>query len=129
MEPNEMHYRDLKVWQKTHALTLVAYQKTKSFPTEERFGLTSQIRRAAVSIEANLAEGSGRVGSAEYGRFVHMALGSARELDCELLARDLGYLSPDDYDPMVRELDQIQRMLVALAGKLSPLASRPSPPG
>jgi four helix bundle protein len=124
-----MHYRDLKVWQKAHVLTLEVYRVTQSWPKEERFGLTDQVRRASVSVEANLAEGTGRVGKAEYGRFVHMALGSAREVDCELLiARDLGYLPPEEHARLEAELDEIQRMLVALAGKLSPLAPRLAPP-
>ena len=70
-------YRDLVVWKKAHGLTLSLYEDTKTFPSDERFGLTSQIRRAAASIGANLAEGAGRRGSAEFHRFVQIALGSA----------------------------------------------------
>jgi hypothetical protein len=74
-------FRDLKVWEKAHQLTLQVYKATASFPKEEMFGLTSQIRRAAASIPANIAEGCGRSGDAELGRFLQIAMGSASELE------------------------------------------------
>ena len=81
---------ELKVWQKAHQLTLAVYQITAPFPREELYGLTSQLRRAAASIPANLAEGCGRNGDAEFARFCSIALGSVSELDYHLLpARDL----------------------------------------
>jgi four helix bundle protein len=73
-------FRKLEVWQLAHKLTLAIYRLTKAFPSEERFGLTDQMRRAAVSIEANLAEGTGRGGDADFARFVQIAFGSACEL-------------------------------------------------
>jgi four helix bundle protein len=74
-------FRNLEVWKLAHQLTLAAYRETRSFPTDERFGLTSQIRRAASSIPANIAEGCGRRGDAEFHRFLQMAMGSASELE------------------------------------------------
>ena len=86
-------FRDLKVWEKAHALTLSCYQVTKPFPREEIFGLVSQIRRASASIPANIAEGCGRRGNAELHRFLQIAMGSASELEYHLLlSRDLGHL-------------------------------------
>jgi four helix bundle protein len=91
------NFRELKVWEKSHRLTLEVYQATTGFPREEMYGLTSQIRRASASIPANIAEGRGRSGVAELARFLHIATGSASELDYHLmLARDLGFLA-DDY--------------------------------
>ena len=71
-------YRELKVWQRAHRLTLSVYAATRRFAREELYGLTSQIRRAAASIPANIAEGRGRFGNAEFGRFLQIALGSAK---------------------------------------------------
>jgi four helix bundle protein len=85
--------RDLKLWEKAHRLTLAVYRGTAHFPKAELFGLTSQIRRASVSIEANLAEGCGRRLDGEMARYIQIAIGSGAELSCQLLlARDLGLL-------------------------------------
>src|SRR5437763_718037 len=101
-------YRQLKVWQKAHQLTLAVYRATRTFPREEIYGLTSQIRRAAVSIEANQAEGAGRFGRAELRHFVNIAAGSAAELDCELLiAHDLGYLESDEHERFEAAIDEV----------------------
>ena len=120
-------YRDLKVWQKSHRLTLAIYRVTQMFPKTELFGLTSQIRRASVSIEANLAEGCGRRSDGEMGRFVQIAMGSGAELSCHLLlARDLGMMSKTDYSSLGEETVEILRMLSALSEKLKrPAAERP----
>ena len=115
------NYRDLVVWKRAHALTLALYGATRPFPPDERFGLTSQIRRAASSIGANLAEGCGRYGRAEFGRFAQIALGSACELDYHLLlARDLRYLDDEPHREIERDLAEIRRMLVGLIQKLAP---------
>ena len=91
-------FRDLKVWEKAHALVLECYEATKPFPREEIFGLVSQIRRAAASVPANIAEGCGRRGNGELHRFLQMAMGSANELEYHLLlSKDLGYLGPENY--------------------------------
>ena len=88
-------FHELKVWQQTHQLTLAVYQVTTGFPPEERFGLTSQLRRCSASIPANLAEGCGRSGGAEFAPFCSIAMGSASELEYHLLlAKDLNLIKP-----------------------------------
>ena len=112
-------FRDLKVWEKAYGLTLAAYRATKEFPREERFGLTSQVRRAAASIVANIAEGCGRDGEAELARFCQIAMGSASELECELmLTRDLGFLKSDDYERLTSDVIEVKRMLTSFIQKL-----------
>jgi four helix bundle protein len=104
-------FRDFKVWEKAHALVLACYGITKPFPREEVFGLVSQIRRAASSIPANIAEGCGRRGNAELHRFLQMAMGSASELEYHLLlARDLGYLSADHHQRLQPQVEELKRM-------------------
>jgi four helix bundle protein len=91
-------FRELKVWQKSHELTLLMYRMTESFPKTELFGLTSQIRRCSASVPANIAEGCGRLGNSELHRFLQMACGSASELEYHLLlGKDLGYISSRDH--------------------------------
>ena len=98
---------------------MVVYQQTKDFPKEERFGLTNQLRRAAVSIPANLAEGCGRAGDADFARFVQIAFGSACEVESLwLLSRELGLLKAVDYDQTQAKLVSVKRMLAALLKKL-----------
>jgi four helix bundle protein len=107
-------YEDLEVWQKAHSLTLRLYRTTEEFPRTELFGLTSQIRRAAGSIGANLAEGCGRWGDVELARFVQIAMGSASELQNHLrLARDLAFLREPDYRACLDALISIRQMLTA----------------
>ena len=92
------NYRDLQVWIKAHKLTLDLYRVSQAFPREEIYGVTSQLRRAAVSIGANLAEGCGRRTSTELAKFVRIATGSASELDYHLLlSRDLGFINNEDF--------------------------------
>jgi four helix bundle protein len=108
-------FKELKVWTKAHATTLHLYKLTCQFPREELYGLTSQIRRAASSIGANIAEGCGRKSDGEMARFLHIARGSAVELECHLLlSRDLELLSVDSFDALERDVDEIQRMLTSL---------------
>jgi four helix bundle protein len=112
-------FRQLKVWNRAHALTLRLYTITANFPKSELFGLTQQIRRASVSIEANLAEGCGRRTDRELSRFALIANGSANELQCQVLvARDLGYISQQIYGEIEKELAQITSMLSGLVGRL-----------
>ncbi len=121
------NFRQLQVWQKGHQLNLMIYSATASFPKNEMFGLTSQMRRAAVSITANLAEGCGRSSDADFARFVFMAMGSACELESHLeLAKDLKILSETDYRMALDLLIQIKRMLAAFIKKLSPNRKKPS---
>ena len=108
-------FRNLKVWEKAHALTLEIYRASMSFPKEELFGLTSQMRRASASVGANIAEGSCRKGDGEFGRFLHIAIGSASEVEYHLLlARDLKILRTQDYDRLSVEVVEIKRMLASL---------------
>ena len=108
-------FRKLRVWHKAHALSLLAYEVTARFPREERFGLTSQIRRASYSIPINIAEGCGRSGNGELHRFLNISAGSASELQYEwLLARDLKFLSDDQYCLLDMRTTEVKRMLSAL---------------
>ncbi len=112
-------YRELKVWQRSHALTLAVYATTRRFPKEELFGLTNQMRRAAASVSANIAEGCGRDGDAELKRFLNIALGSACELDYfVLLATDLGYIAASDSTKLAPEILEIRRMIGGFIKKL-----------
>ncbi|HVU23720.1 MAG TPA: four helix bundle protein [Opitutus sp.] len=112
-------FRDLVIWQRSHALTLAVYRATKSFPKDELFGLTSQLRRAAGSIPANIAEGCGRDGDAELKRFLNIALGSACELDYHiLLATELAYLDQTDSAGLASEVMELRRMLGGFIQKL-----------
>src|SRR5437764_11067388 len=112
-------YRDLRVWDEAHRFPLAIYKVTVSFPKDERFGLTSQIRRASASIGANLAEGCGRRSDTEMGRFVQIAMGSGGELSYHLLlSRDLEILTKEQYAGLNADLDRVMKMLSALSGKL-----------
>jgi four helix bundle protein len=113
------NYKDLQVWSKAHVLTLATYKSTQTFPGEERYGLTSQIRRSCASIAANLAEGCGRRSDGEMCRYVQIAMGSGAELSYHLLlAKDLGFLKNADYVRLDADLNEIMRMLSALSHKL-----------
>ena len=108
------NYRDLQVWSKAHNLTLELYRVSRQFPREEIYGITSQLRRAAVSIGANLAEGCGRRTSAEMARFVRIALGSASELDYHLpLSHDLGFMAADEFTRTSAALIEVRKMLTS----------------
>ncbi len=112
-------YREILVWQRSHALTLEIYRLSTGFPREEMFGLSGQMRRAAASIPANIAEGCGRDGDAELKRFMGISLGSACELDYHLqLAGDLGYLPKDTAAKLSSEIMEIRRMLGGFIQKL-----------
>ena len=108
-------FRNLQVWHKAHQLTLAAYRVTAGFPKEERFGLTSQIRRCSASIAANIAEGCGRRGNAEFHRFLQISSGSASELEYHwLLGRDLHFITPEQYEEVSKATVEVRRMLGAL---------------
>ena len=113
-------FQELQVWQKAHELTLEIYKLTQGFPVEERFGLQSQIRRAAVSIASNIAEGCGRGSDADFARFLQMASGSVSEVKYQLiLARDLGYISRDDGAIRFKLASEVEKMLKGLTQKVS----------
>jgi four helix bundle protein len=115
-------FKELKVWSKAHETTLQVYRLTRQFPKEEFYGLTSQIRRAASSMGANIAEGSGRRLDGEMSRFLHIARGSAVELEYHLLlARDLELLSAGTFAVLERQVDEIQRMLTSLIQRVQPV--------
>lgn len=100
-------------------MTLTIYKRTRTFPNDELYGLTSQMRRASASVGANIAEGCGRRSDAEMKRFTQIARGSANELECHLLlARDLHYLSIDEFEELEAKILEIQRMLAALSQRL-----------
>ncbi|MDE2179320.1 MAG: four helix bundle protein [candidate division NC10 bacterium] len=112
-------FRELKVWEKAHHLTLGVYKASQSFPRDEMYGLMSQIRRASASVPANIAEGCGRDGDAELARFLQIAMGSASELDYHLmLARDLNLLNSSDYERLAIDVAEVKRMLTSFIQKL-----------
>ena len=112
-------FRELKIWQRSHHLTLAVYRPTRSFPKDELFGLVSQIRRASASVPANIAEGCGRNGDLEFARFLQIAMGSACELEYHLLlAFDLNFLKEPEYIALSKETVEIKRMLGGFLKKL-----------
>jgi len=111
-------YRKLKVWQKAHELALAVYEASARFPREEVYALTSQIRRAAASVPSNIVEGCGRGSNAELMRFLYIALGSANEVEYQLLlARDLGFLQP--MQPGIKEIMQRFKKVITIEGNWS----------
>ncbi len=113
------NFRNLKVWEKSHQLTLAVYKATEKFPHDELYGFTSQVRRSAASIPANIAEGCGRDGEAELARFLRIAAGSASELEYHLLlAHDLKILAPEEHERLTKEVVEIKRMLTIFTRKL-----------
>jgi four helix bundle protein len=116
MRPHEK----LDLWKKAIEFVISVYKATESFPKDEKFGLTSQLRRAAVSIVANIAEGAGRKSSKEFRQFLSHSQGSASEVDTELvIAHRLSYLSRMDYDNLSEDLDHIGRMITRLSQSLA----------
>ena len=114
-------FHELKVWEKAHRLVISIHEVTQHFPSEERFGLTRQIRRAAVFIPSNIAEGCGRNTEPEMARFLDIASGSASELDYQmLLARDLRYINEDNYKKLAYQVHDVRRMLYAFMKKMAP---------
>jgi four helix bundle protein len=111
--------KDLKVWVKAHELILGIYRRTRSFPKEELYGLTSQLRRASASVGANIAEGCGRRSDGEMKRFLQIARGSASEVEYHLiLCKDLGLLSIDEFGDLETKVLEVQRMLAAFVQRL-----------
>ncbi len=113
-------YRDLLVWQKSMALVKTIYQETRSFPTEELYGLSSQMRRAAVSAPCNIAEGQGRLSKKEFRQFLALSPGSVLELETQLqIAADLGFLNADNAQQLISKTGEVLRMLNGLMGSLA----------
>ena len=113
------NFKDLLIWQEAHQLTLKIYESSKGFPKEETFGITSQLRRAAVSIPCNIAEGCGRYTPKDFANFLQIALGSTNETDyLTLLAKDLKYLSEDQYSDVQERLNKVRAMNINLIDKV-----------
>jgi four helix bundle protein len=113
------NFKNLQVWQKAHQLTLTLYNTTKTFPEDEKYGLVCQIKRSASSIAANIAEGCGRSGDAELGRYLQIAMGSASELEYHLLlSHDLKIIDTLHYEEIAGEIAEIKKMLASFIKKL-----------
>ena len=113
------NYRDLVVWQKSMVLVTKVYSITRLFPKEELYGLVSQIRRSAVSIPSNIAEGYGRYSTNDYIRFLQIAIGSLYELQTQLeICLNLGYLLKDTFEKAYEQSREIERMLSSLIKKV-----------
>ena len=112
-------FRELKVWSKAHRLALDVYRETGSFPAEERFALTTQLRRSAASVPSNIAEGCGRSSERELAQFMGIAAGSASEVEYQLiLARDLGYLDEENHHDLDAQVNEVKRMLTRFIQQL-----------
>ena len=112
-------YRSLKVWEKGHEFTLAVYKATRGFPSEERYGLTRDLRRSAASVPTNIAEGCGRDSERELHRFMSIAAGSASEAEYQLLlALDLGYVTPTTHRDLNSRATELKRMLTGFMQKL-----------
>ncbi|MFV0198744.1 four helix bundle protein [Empedobacter falsenii] len=108
-------HKDLEVWKKSVDFVTTIYSETQNFPKEEIYGLTNQMRRAAVSIPSNIAEGSARQGNKELVQFLYIALGSAVELDTQLIiARNLTYINEEKFIQLIVKLEEIAKMLNGL---------------
>ena len=116
MRPHER----LDLWKKAMDFVVDVYKVTEAFPKDEKFGLTSQLRRASVSIVANVAEGAARKSTKEFRQFLSHSQGSASEVDTELvISQRLSYLSRSDYDRLAKDVDHIGRMITRLSQSLS----------
>lgn len=115
------NYKELKVWEKAHQVTLNVYKISKSFPKDEIYGLTSQLRRASASIPANIAEGCGKNSQLDLANFLNIALGSANETEYFLiLSTDLGYLTNEDFERLSDHINEVKAMLISLIQKVRP---------
>lgn len=113
------NYKDLKVWGKAHSFTLTIYEVSKSFPKEEIYSLTSQLRRAASSIPASIAEGCGKNSQTEFAHYLNISLGSANEAEYFLiLAKDLNFLPNENFEQLFILINEIKAMLISLVTKV-----------
>jgi four helix bundle protein len=120
-------FKELKVWERSHRLTLAVYNFTAAFPKEELYGLTSQARRSCAAIPANIAEGCGRGSNSDLARFLQIALGSASELEYHLLlARDPSLLTGEVHERLTSEVTEIKRMLAAFIESLRVFDTQPN---
>jgi four helix bundle protein len=119
-EPKARHYKELIIWQKGMELAKTVYELTASFPSEEKIGLASQMRRAAVSVPSNIAEGQARHGRGEFLQFLSHASGSLAELETQLLlGENLRYYGSNRSSEIAKNIEELQRMIAAFRRKLS----------
>ena len=112
-------FKELKVWQKSVDLATIIYETTSEFPSQEKFGLTSQINRSVVSIASNIAEGAGRGSKKEFYNFLSIANGSSYELETQvIIAKNLNYIDEVKFKSMAERVDEIQKMIYSLQKKL-----------
>jgi four helix bundle protein len=117
---NKQTFEDLRIWQSSHQIVLKVYRLCASFPSEEKFALVDQLKRAAASIPANIAEGYGRRTNKDFVQFLHIALGSAEETHYHLiLSRDLRYISEECFSEIVDELVILKKQLIAFINKIN----------
>lgn len=117
-------FHKLIIWQRSHQLTLAVYRISKLFPKEEIFGLTSQMRRAVSSIPTNIAEGCGRASNKDFAHFLQIAIGSATEVEYQLLlARDINYINDDDYQTLANETVVVRKMIIKYQSELKSSSS------
>jgi len=120
------NYKDLKVWQKAYQLCLKIYKITAGFPKDEKFALTSQVRRAVVSVPSNIAEGYGRKTTLDYTKYLYISYGSICELETQImLSGDLGYVDNTAVKILLEEINEVERMLKALIKSLEDNNSNP----
>jgi len=114
------NFRNMKVWEKAHKLTIETYKVTKNYPKDELYGITSQMRRSSASIPTNIAEGCGRLTDPDFARFLTIAMGNAKELEYQfILSKDLEYINQKDYEILDSNVNEIKKMLVGLHKALS----------
>lgn len=120
IEINEMNrYKNLEIWKRSVGLSTKVYELTNSFPKDEKYGIIAQIRRCAVSVPSNIAEGAGRGSKKDFKRFLNIAYGSIYELETQLLiSKNLGYLNSDEHEEIKSEIDEIQKMMYSFTMKL-----------
>ena len=113
------NYKNLTVWQKSHAFVLTAYKASKSFPREEQYNLTSQLRRAATSIPTNLAEGCGKFTDRDFAKYIQNAFGSSQEVEyLSFLSFELGYISIQEFKTLDSQINEVKAMLISLLLKI-----------
>jgi len=118
------HFRNLKVWERSHQLVLEVYRLTSSFPKDERYGLTSQLRRSSASVPTNIAEGSKRIGQQDFIRFLNIAEASLSETEyLVMLSSDLGYFPSAKTEGLLKEISELARMLNSLRAKIEEKAA------
>jgi len=122
------NFKELKVWEKAHQITLSIYKASARFPKEEIYSLTNQLRRAASSIPANIAEGCGKNTQADLANFLNISLGSANETEYFLiLSKDLDYLTEEQFSILSNSINEVKAMLISLIGRVrSKYASKPT---